>query len=86
MAEPARDSLADLYAPAKVRVLDGVKARPRDEEFGWLREHAHEYAGQWIALDGNRLLAAAPRLKDLRGRLTPVDIERNPLFHRVVLD
>jgi len=23
----------------------------------WLTEHAREYAGQWVALDGNRLIA-----------------------------
>jgi hypothetical protein len=23
----------------------------------WLREHSHEYAGQWVALDGDRLIA-----------------------------
>lgn len=23
----------------------------------WMNEHAHEYAGQWIALDGDRLIA-----------------------------
>lgn len=23
----------------------------------WLKEHAHEYAGQWVALDGERLIA-----------------------------
>ena len=23
----------------------------------WMEEHAHEYGGQWVALDGNRLIA-----------------------------
>lgn len=25
----------------------------------WVKEHQHEYAGQWVALDGNRLIAAS---------------------------
>lgn len=26
----------------------------------WIKEHRHEYAGQWVALDGDRLVAASP--------------------------
>ena len=26
-------------------------------ELRWLTEHAREYAGQWVALDGDRLIA-----------------------------
>lgn len=26
----------------------------------WLTEHAREYAGQWVALDGDRLIAHGP--------------------------
>jgi len=26
----------------------------------WLAEHAREYAGQWVALDGDRLIAHGP--------------------------
>jgi hypothetical protein len=29
-------------------------------EFQWLSEHAREYAGQWVALDGDRLIAHGP--------------------------
>jgi len=29
-------------------------------EFRWLSEHAREYAGQWVALDGDRLIAHGP--------------------------
>lgn len=27
-------------------------------ERAWVNEHKHEYAGQWVALDGDRLIAA----------------------------
>lgn len=26
-------------------------------EFRWIAEHTRDYAGQWVALDGNRLIA-----------------------------
>ena len=29
-------------------------------ERAWIKEHRHEYAGQWVALDGDRLIAASP--------------------------
>jgi Family of unknown function (DUF5678) len=29
-------------------------------ERAWIEEHRHEYAGQWVALDGDRLVAASP--------------------------
>ena len=32
----------------------------RTREMEWVREHKHEYAGQWVALDGDRLIAASP--------------------------
>jgi Family of unknown function (DUF5678) len=28
-----------------------------EREMKWLREHAREYANQWVALDGDRLIA-----------------------------
>ena len=38
-----------------------VKDRSRETE--WLREHRDEYAGQWVALDGGRLIASGDDLK-----------------------
>lgn len=29
-------------------------------EMQWLSDHAREYAGQWVALDGDRLIAHSP--------------------------
>lgn len=86
MAEPARDPVADIFAPAKVRVVPGVQARPRTAEFAWIQAHAYEYPGEWIVLDGDRLLAHGPRLKQVREMLSPQDVAGDPLFHRVDLD
>jgi hypothetical protein len=63
-----------------------LQDRPRHAEFAWLREHAREHAGQWVALDGTTLLGTADRLKDLLARITPAERARNPLFHRVDVD
>jgi len=34
-------------------------------EVQWLAAHAREYAGQWVALDGDRLLAHGPQHHDV---------------------
>ena len=31
----------------------------------WLAEHGHEYAGQWVALDGDRLLAHGEQAREV---------------------
>jgi plasmid stability protein len=40
-----------------------VKERSREAE--WLRAHRDEYAGQWVALDGDRLIASGDDLKQV---------------------
>ena len=32
-------------------------AYPREREMGWLSRHEAEFAGQWLALDGDRLVS-----------------------------
>ena len=83
---PARSrTVIDISAPPIVKTVPVVD-RSREAEFAWLREHAHKYPGQWVALDGVRLLAAGPHLRDLLCRLTTADRKRNPLFHRIDTD
>jgi hypothetical protein len=38
-------------------------ARSLEREYAWLRAHAHEYPGCWIALHGDHLVAADPDRK-----------------------
>jgi len=85
MAVPVRKVEFDVFSPPRVKSVPLVD-RPREAEFSWLREHARDYAGQWVALDGARLLGSAMRLKDLLAQLGAAARQRNPLFHRVDVD
>lgn len=35
------------------------------EAMEWIAEHRREYAGQWVALDGKRLIAASPNHEEV---------------------
>ena len=37
----------------------------KDREMQWLIDNAREYAGQWVALDGDRLIAHGPNAKEV---------------------
>ena len=64
MSDPVRLLKSDLTAPPEVRSVP-ILDRSRDAEFSLLKQHAQEYLGRWLALDGAKLLGSAPRLRDL---------------------
>jgi hypothetical protein len=35
------------------------------QERAWLKEHAHEHPGCWMAVYGDQLIAASPRLQEV---------------------
>jgi uncharacterized protein DUF5678 len=35
------------------------------KELRWLKEHRHEYMGQWVALDGDRLVAHGTNAREV---------------------
>jgi len=43
----------------------GLSIGDRSRETEWLRRHRHEYAGQWVALDGETLIANGNDLKEV---------------------
>jgi hypothetical protein len=60
---------------------DSAKPDPeRRRELQWIKEHRQEYAGQYVALDGERLLSHGTD-----GRKVIAEARQlcaNPLFHR----
>ncbi len=53
-------------APPNVpRIVGTYTPKDRSQENEWVRQHREEYAGQWVALDGDRLLAHGFRLKEV---------------------
>lgn len=53
---------ARVLAPPKGKVMEGRRYRSLDREREWLRAHAKEYPGCWIAVHGDQLVAADPHL------------------------
>ena len=60
---------AQVLAPPRVTIRHGQRGRSRQRERVWLREHAREYPGRWLALLEDHLILADP---DLDAVLTAV--------------
>jgi len=60
--KPERESSASTLPRILARNLL-IKDRSRENE--WLRNHRDEYAGQWVALDGEKLIASGDDLKEV---------------------
>lgn len=54
----------------------------RTNERQWVKDHKHEYAGQWVALDGDRLIAASPIQQEVWDAVS-ADAEIPPLVLRI---
>ncbi|HMV48513.1 MAG TPA: DUF5678 domain-containing protein [Blastocatellia bacterium] len=72
---------AKVKAPLDKR-LPPKPMKDRTREMAWLKEHQHEYAGQWVALDGDRLIAASANRLDISAAVK-ADGAHLPLIHRI---
>lgn len=62
---------------AKITGTYTPKDRTREDE--WLRHHKHEYVGQWVALDGDSLLAAGQNLTEVMAEARARQADCNPM-------
>ena len=53
---------AENGTPLKKK-LEPIPVPDSTRELRWLKDRAREYAGQWVALDGDRLIAHGPDAK-----------------------
>jgi len=57
--QTSKDSGRKLNAVRRVPPID------LSRELLWLKEHKHEYVGQWVALDGDRLLSHGTNAREV---------------------
>lgn len=80
--DPVVVRLRALLAPPVVKRVERRDV-DRSQEYDWLRTEGHRYRGRWVALEGSRLLAATPTLRELREVLKTMPLPRAPLLHRI---
>jgi uncharacterized protein DUF5678 len=80
--EPAIAKLRRALTPPTVRPSTR-KDSDRTRAYEWLRQHAWEYRGQWVAVAEDGLIAAAPTLKQLRQQLEGREPTQQPLIHKL---
>jgi len=66
-----------------VTKTSGKRDIDRTLDYQWIRDHAQDYRGQWVALDSGKLLGAAPSLRELLDRVKPLRSEHRPLLHQI---
>jgi hypothetical protein len=55
----------------------------RTLDYQWIRDHAQDYRGHWVALNNGKLLAAAVSLRELLEHVKPFNLEHRPLLHQI---
>jgi hypothetical protein len=73
---------ARVLAPPRTSVARGKPSRNLDREVAWLRQHAHEYPGQWVAVYEDRLIAADPSFSAVRAAVRQTPNAAGALLHR----
>lgn len=70
-----------VLAPPLVSVRRGHRGPSRQRERAWLRAHAREYPGQWLAVLADRLVAADPDLSLVLAVVRKLPDTQRPLLH-----
>lgn len=68
--------------PPRDKRLPDRPAVDDTRERAWIEAHRHEYAGQWVALDGDRLVAASPNQAEVWAAVK-ADGAKLPLVARI---
>jgi hypothetical protein len=62
---------ARVLAPSEARPAHLPTVRGLNASRTWLREHADEYRGQWVAVREGQLVGVASSLEDLQAKISP---------------
>jgi len=70
---PELQKMSHILAPPRVVKVDLPPVSSARANLTWLRAHADEYKGQWVALRDGSLLATAATADELKARLESTD-------------
>lgn len=71
-----------LEQPSNLRATTApAPYNDRHEEFEWLAKESGAYAGQWVALDGKRLVAHGPELAEVSAAARAAGVAQPLLTH-----
>ena len=68
--------------PAKLSCESTEPVNERGQELRWLAKESEPYAGEWVALDGRRLISHGTKLSDVSAAAAAAGIAE-PFFARV---
>jgi hypothetical protein len=63
LAEQGQETSTDNGRPSSAKTA-GTDPDRRDKHLAWLKAHREEYSGQYVALDGSRLMGSGPTMPD----------------------
>jgi Family of unknown function (DUF5678) len=63
--DSAKNRLKPAEFPITPRIIGTYEPEDRTKEHEWLHMHSDEYAGQWVALSGDRLISHGYALKEV---------------------
>jgi hypothetical protein len=72
---------ARVLAPPVVTLRPDKRIRRLDKEYAWLRQHAREYPGCWLAIFEDRLIAADPDLANVLATVRQTPGAEEALIH-----
>jgi hypothetical protein len=73
--ERIRRWLAENGTPNGERNASQPHANRTAKSLRWLDENREEYSGQWVALDGDRLIASGPTAKEVYSKAKAEGVE-----------
>ena len=80
---PLENGAAKVIRPELAgRVRKSSPMKDRTQEYQWLAQHRTEYPGEYLALDGDCLVAHSPDAKEVFAAVDAAGVE-NPLYVHV---
>ncbi|MFN0109267.1 MAG: DUF5678 domain-containing protein [Blastocatellia bacterium] len=75
--EPAEEPRmrAEVKIPPARIISVSTEFNDRAREYEWLKQHRREYVGQWVALDGDQLVAYGVNAKEVFAKADSLGIE-----------